>query len=96
MQYPFKDTDKEKTIAEHTLIILNYKKTGLLDRENAIAKFKDFNTKYPDYNISQTTVNIMKNTLIHIESATDDVIAGNLYSQLSWLVDSEYLKTLGI
>lgn len=31
-----------------------------------------------------------------IESATDDVIAGNLYSQLSWLVGSEYLKTLGI
>lgn len=38
----------------------------------------------------------MKNALIQIEVAIDDIIAGNLYSQLLWLVGTDYQNALGI
>ena len=37
----FTKIDTQKTIFEHTAIILTYQKTGLLDKENAINKYTD-------------------------------------------------------
>ena len=92
MQNPFKDNEKDKTIAEHATIIINYKKTSLLDRQYAIEKYKEFNRKYPDFNIQQTNANLITNNIIRIDDASNDVIVGNLYSQLLWLAGLDYLK----
>ena len=41
--------DDAKTIAEHSSLILTYRQTGNLNREDAIRKYKEFNTKHPEY-----------------------------------------------
>lgn len=42
-------TDDAKTIAEHISLILTYCQTGFLNREEAIRKYKEFNTKHQEY-----------------------------------------------
>ena len=96
MQNPFKDIDKEITVAEHASIIQNYRKTRFLDRDNAIKKYTDFNKKYPDFHNLQKSAGIITNNFIKFEDATNDVIAENLHSQILWLVGADYLKQLCI
>lgn len=91
-----KDLDRENTSAEHLSIILNYNKTKLLDRKNAIKKYIDFNKKYPEYNEQKEVFTTLTHSSIQIEHASDEVIVNNLYSQLLWFSGSGYLKSYGI
>ena len=88
--------DTQKTIAEHTAIILNYKNTGFLDKVNAIKKYKDFNIIHPDYYATISSASLVSSQLINIEDASTEVIIRNIYSQLLWLTGEEYLKTMEI
>ena len=88
--------DNQKTIAEHTAIILTYQNTGILDKENAIKKYKDFNLMHQDYYAAMKIETCLTNTSINIEDAPSNVIINNLSAQLLWLAGEKYLKTMGI
>ena len=90
------DINNANTIAEHTTIILTYKNTGCLDKENAIKKYKNFNSMHPDYYAVMSLETCLTNTNINIENASTEVIINNITSQLIWLAGEEYLKTVGI
>ena len=88
--------DNQKTIAEHTTLILTYQNTGFLDKENAIKKYTDFNLMHPDYYATMRLETCLTNTNINIEDAPSGIIINNLSAQLLWLAGEEYLKTVGI
>ena len=96
MGNPFEEVDKQKTITEHTSIILSYQRTGFLDREKAIKKYKDFNSTHSEYNAFVNTAGTITNTLISIDMAENEIIITNLKQQLLWLVGSEQLNSMGI
>lgn len=86
--------DDAKTMAEHQNIIINYYKTGRLDRADAIKKYKDFNCSHPEY---ITVVNIegavFKN-VSSIETLSDDDIVFNLDKQYRYLSGKSLLEVL--
>jgi len=85
MTNPFRDIEKEKTINEHSKIIDNYKKLGVINRDEAIKKYLDFNSKHPDYYSNLNLVTIISNTKIKISEADNDNLIANLEAQLLWL-----------
>lgn len=96
MQDILQTIERQKAIAEHISIILNYQYTNLLDREKAIEIYKKFNLTHADYNIMMNTEAAVTNSLIQIDSATDEVIVDNLKKQALWAMGEEYLINLGI
>ena len=85
MTNPFRDIEKEKTIIEHSKIINDYKKLGIINRDEAIKKYLDFNSKHPDYYSNLNLVTTISNTKIKITEADNDTIITNLEAQLLWL-----------
>ena len=96
MQEIFQNIDKTKSIAEHISIILKYQQTGLFDRAKALEVYKSFNLIHSDYNIFMNETAAATNSLILIDSATDEIIVENLTRQALWAVGADYLKNIGI
>lgn len=85
MTNPFRDIEKEKTIIEHSKIINDYKNLGIINRDEAIKKYLDFNSKHPDYYSNLNFVTTISNTKITISEADNDTLIANLETQLLWL-----------
>ena len=96
MREIFQNIDKTKSMAEHILIILKYQQTGLFDRAKALEVYKSFNLTHEDYNIFMNETAAATNSLIQIDSATDEIIVENLKRQALWAVGADYLKNIGI
>ncbi len=80
-----KETEKAKIIIGHALLIQNYQKTGILDRQTALEKYKLFNARYPEYNSDMCKAALVTKSLILIDKASDFEIVNNLRLQLVWL-----------
>lgn len=80
-----KKIDEAKTTSEHEAIILKYQKTGVLDRDDAIKKYKDFNSAHPEYYASMTVAATASGSSVPIDNVSDNVIVGNLQAQLAYL-----------
>lgn len=87
-------TDDAKTAAEHEFIILKYQKTRYLDREDAIKKYKDFNTNHPEYYLPMRTNTISKGTAVLIDEVSNDTIVDNLNQQLRYLISKNLLEDM--
>ena len=85
MTNPFSDIEKEKTIIEHSKIINDYKSLGIINRDEAIKKYLDFNSKHPDYYSNLNLVTTISNTKIKITEADNDTLIANLKAQILWL-----------
>lgn len=96
MKAIFQNIDKTKSIVEHISIILKYKQTGLFDRVKALEVYKSFNITHEDYNIFMNETAAATNSLIQIDSVTDEIIVENLKRQALWAVGEEYLEHIGI
>lgn len=82
----FKNIDEEQTVYEHSKIIDNYKKSGQIDRDDAIKKYNDFNRKHPDYYLTLNFVTSISNTKINIIETDNNTLIENLKAQLLWLL----------
>lgn len=87
-------SDELKTIEEHSAIINKFKSTGFLDREDAIKKYLNFNTKYKDFYIPYESIAVASKSNISIQDASDDIIVGNLKAQFDWLTSKVITKNL--
>lgn len=96
MQKLLQNIEKAKSIAEHISIILIYQNTGFLDRSKAIEVYKSFNLAHSDFNILMNITAVTTNTLIQIDSATDEIIIENLKKQILWTTSEDFLKSKGI
>ena len=85
MTNPFRDIEKEKTIIEHSKIINDYKNLGIINRDEAIKKYLDFNSNHPDYYLNLNLVTTISNTKIKITEADNDTLIANLKAQILWL-----------
>ena len=74
------------TIKEHITIIFNYKNYGVLDRDDAIEKYKKFNREHPDYHITINGSGAICGTLISFDQASNEIIINNISSQLLYLL----------
>ena len=74
------------TIKEHITIIFNYKNYGVLDRDDAIEKYKKFNREHPDYPITINGSGAICGTLIPFDQASNEIIINNISSQLFYLL----------
>lgn len=86
MTNTFKNIDEKQTIYEHSKIINNYKKSGQIDRDDAIKKYNDFNRKHPDYYSNLNFVTSIYNTKINITETDNNTLIANLEAQLLWLL----------
>lgn len=86
-----KTKDDATTIAEHSVIISQYKQTGYLDRDDAIKKYREFNDNHPDYFIPMRSITISAGTAANIEDVPNEVIVGNLEKQLFYLTGKNFL-----
>lgn len=91
-----KEKDDAKTVAEHAEIILRYQKTGYLDRDDAIKKYKKFNDDHLDYYVLMRAATASAGTAVYIEDERipESVIVGNLNQQLLWLTGKNLLEGL--
>ena len=88
MTNPFRDIEKEKTIIQHSKIINDYKNLGIINRDEAIKKYLDFNSKHQDYYSNLNLVTTISNTKIKITEADNDTLIVNLEAQLLWLQEN--------
>lgn len=87
-----KTKDDGTTIAEHMAILLQYKQTGYLDRNDAIKKYKEFNDNHLDYYIPMRATTISTGTAANIEDVPNEVIVKNLGDQLFYLTGKSFLE----
>lgn len=87
-------TDDAKTIAEHSRLILTYRQTGFLNREEAIRKYKEFNTKHQEYCAGVEVSRIIGAHVIPLEQMSDHDIAANLNCQLMYIGGKNLLEGL--
>lgn len=90
-----KKADDVKTAAEHEAIILKYQQTGILDRDDAIKKYNDFNTNHPEYYTSMTITAMVSGSAVPIDRTPDNVIVGNLQAQLTYLIGKKITEDKG-
>ena len=81
-----------KTMKEHLDIVINYKNYGVLDRDDAIEKYKKFNLNHPDYTITINGSGAICGTLIPVEQGSDEIIVNNILSQLVYLLGMYGIK----
>lgn len=86
------EIEKQKIIIEHTSIIQHYQQTGILDRQDALKKYKSFNTKYPEYIYDMSRVALASNSLIKLDEASNSEIIKNLLTQLTWFQGKSIFK----
>ncbi len=86
--------EDEKTIAEHSSLILTYCQTGFLNREEAIRKYKEFNTKHQEYCAGIEASRIIGAHVIPLEEMSDGDIVANLNYQLMYIGGKNLLEGL--
>ena len=86
--------DNAKTIAEHSSLILTYCQTGFLNREEAIRKYKEFNTKHQEYCAGVEASRMIGAHVIPLEQMSDSDIAANLNRQLMYIGGKNLLEGL--
>lgn len=87
--------DDATTIAEHEAIILHYRQTGhLLDHDDAVRKYEEFNANHPEYYKPMMTIAIQNGTAVQIDdkNTPEEVIVGNLNQQLFYLTGKNLLE----
>lgn len=84
--------DDAKTMAEHQNIIINYYKTGRLDRADAIKKYKDFNNSHPEYKASVNIQGAIFHNVVPMENLSDFDVVRNLQLQLLHLGEKNLLE----
>ena len=91
-----KTKDDATTIAEHSAILLHYKQTGCLDRDDAVRKYKEFNDSHREYYLAMTATANRSGTLVQIDGKdiSDEIIIGNLNQQLLYLTGKNLLEDL--
>lgn len=91
-----KAKDDATTIAEHSAILLHYKQTGYLDRDDAVRKYKEFNDNHREYCVAVTATATQTGTLVQIDDKRlpDEVIISNLNQQLLYLTGKNLLEEL--
>lgn len=91
-----KTKDDATTIAEHSAILLHYRQTGYLDRDDAIRKYKEFNDSHREYYLAMTATANRSGTLVQIDGKdiSDEIIIGNLNQQLLYLTGKNLLEDL--
>lgn len=85
-------TDEEQTAAEHEAIILHYLKTGELDRDDAIKKYRNFNYTHYEYYTGISVAATATNSLCPIENLPNNAIVDNLNAQLFYLTGKNLLE----
>ena len=80
-----KKLDDIKTASEYELMILNYMKTGYLDRDEAIKKYVEFNANHPEYYAGMEITAKASGAIARIEEMPDNIIVKNLKSQFLYL-----------
>ena len=66
-------------------IIFQYRNFGVLNRSDAIEKYKKFNSDHPEYCAAMTAATTVSGTATSIDQVTNDVIVDNLCTQLLYL-----------
>ena len=84
--------DDAKTIVEYEAIILRFLRTGMLDREDAIAKCKKFYITHPEYVAWMNAQNIVCDHLKPWEELTDGEVVGNMNRQLIYISGKNMLE----
>ena len=84
--------DDAKTIVEYEAIILRFLRTGMLDREDAIAKCKRFYITHPEYVEWMNAQNIVCDNLKPWEELTDGEVVGNMNRQLIYIGGKNMLE----
>ena len=84
--------DDAKTIVEYEAIILRFLRTGMLDREDAIAKCKKFYITHPEYVAWMNAQNIVCDNLKPWEDLTDGEVVGNMNRQLIYIGGKNMLE----
>ena len=86
--------DDAKTIVEYEAIILRFLRTGMLDREDAIAKCKKFYITHPEYVEWMNAQNIVCDNLKPWEELTDGEVVGNMNRQLIYISGKNMLEII--
>lgn len=86
--------DDLTTIAEHSAILLRYKQTGYLDRDDAIKKYREFNDNHPDYYVAMRVATVSAGAAAYIGDVPNDVLVMNLDDQLFYLTGKKMLDVL--
>ena len=89
-----KTKDDATTIAEHSAILLHYRQTGCLDREDAIKKYREFNDNHPDYYVAMRAATVSAGTAAYIGDVPNDTLVMNLDDQLFYLTGKKMLEDL--
>ena len=89
-----KAADDVKTATEHETIILRYKQTGYLNRDEAIKKYREFNDNHPDYYVAMRAATVSTGTAAYIGDVPNDVLVMNLDDQLFYLTGKKLLEGL--
>lgn len=84
--------DDAKTIVEYEAIILRFLRTGMLDREDAIAKCRKFYITHPEYVAWMNAQNIVCDNLKPWEELTDGEVVGNMNRQLIYIGGKNMLE----
>ena len=84
--------DDAKTIVEYEAIILRFLRTGMLDREDAIAKCKKFYITHPEYVAWMNAQNMVCDHLKPWEELTDGEVVGNMNRQLIYIGGKNMLE----
>ena len=84
--------DDAKTIVEYEAIKLRFLRTGMLDREDAIAKCKKFYITHPKYVEWMNAQNIVCDNLKPWEELTDGEVVGNMNRQLIYIGGKNMLE----
>ena len=84
--------DDAKTIVEYEAIILRFLRTGMLDREDAIAKCKKFYITHPEYVAWMNAQNMVCDNLKPWEELTDGEVVGNMNRPLIYIGGKNMLE----
>lgn len=87
-------SDDFKTVLEHECIIDRYLKTGFLDRNDAIEKYKKFNDTHKEYLLRVNIEGAILHNTTQMENLSDFDIIYNLQLQLKYLGGKNLLEGL--
>ena len=90
----YKLIDGVKTLVEHEVIILHYKRTGQLDRGHAIQVYRGFSAKNPGYITAVQAQAAIFHDSIDLAMASDNVIVENLNRQIMYFGGKNLLEGL--